>query len=166
MIVRPFVLAAALVLVSSFASAQSLTDLAAATAKQRAAVTTPSVVYKGSGDVAVVAGSVASPVAASTSTPASGEGEAYWKGRMKAAVATRDNAQRQLSAALRQLETAQSFIGIAGSSVGLAAAVTDFNVAMAEVGRCRAAVQTETAAVQAIEEEARVAGALPGWLRW
>lgn len=150
------------------ASAQSLVELAA---KAKAAPKATKIYT----DKGVRKAPVVAPEPATAATPAPAEtvaaaapvekNEAYWKNRMHDLVLKMNADVRQMEAATENAATAQALIAVSrGYALGVA--LGEFTAATAESNRWRAVVNSDMAAVRDLEEEARVAGVIPGWLRW
>ena len=107
--------------------------------------------------------SPAAPDAAAA--PVRGGDQAYWQGRIKAA---REQLQRSqifadsLQSRINALRT--DFVN-RDDPAQKAKIKTDLDTALAELERVKKEVDEQTKAISAIEDEARRAGAPPGWLR-
>lgn len=109
----------------------------------------------------------AAPAAASA-PPAGGKDEAWWKNEMRTAEVQLENDIRRLQEATDQRDAAQRQMSAAvkAGAVVFAQAQEAFNRASADVNRLTADVRNDRAAVERVREDARRAGAPPGWLRW
>lgn len=93
-----------------------------------------------------------------------GRGEAYWRERAAAARGVLETAQRELAAAEAELRAAErSFLGVGEAERN------SFIIRVIEARdvaeRARAEHQSASGRWEALQEEARKAGAFPGWLR-
>jgi hypothetical protein len=186
--------AVVLAIFAPLASAQSastpqsgtLADVAKAEEARRKSVRKPAKVYT-NGDLStdVSRGVPAPPTVASPAAPASnttpgdakapaapgapavpaGAGEAYWSGRMKAA-------QEQVARTQIFMDSLQSRINALTTDfvnrddpAQRAKIEGDRKAALAELERVKKELENQTKAIKTIEDEARRAGAPPGWLR-
>ena len=183
--------AVVLAIFAPLASAQSastpqsgtLADVAKAEEARRKSVRKPAKVYT-NGDLRTdvsrgvpVAPAVDAPAApASNTTPGdakapaapgapAGAGEAYWSGRMKAA-------QEQVARTQIFMDSLQSRINALTTDfvnrddpAQRAKIEGDRKAAVAELERVKKELENQTKAIKTIEDEARRAGAPPGWLR-
>lgn len=97
--------------------------------------------------------------------------ENYWRNRMLEAQTRLREDRNQLAAATAQEAALDHRLHVSRDNnaylydrVLRAQAESDWQAAVAEVGRLKAAVQSDQEAIAQIEEEARVAGVPPGWL--
>ena len=177
---------------ASLASAQSaatspskpLADVAKTEEARRKGVRKPAKVYT-NGDLRDASPGVAPPPAAAPSTPGTtpatgdnkspdapakpaapaGSGREYWAGRMKAAqdqVARTQIFADSLQSRINALKT--DFVN-RDDPAQRAQIERDLNAALAELDKVRKELADQTKAITAIEDEARRAGAPPGWLR-
>jgi hypothetical protein len=185
--------AAGLLLAATFASAQSLADVARQEQERRKAITTPAPVYteKDVEKNAPLTTAAARPQAESASAGAANaaagqttdgkaaagtaadakdkdqapKDEAGWRGRVDQAREDLSRSRRLLTAMEQQLVT----LGIQQSSAMLAGQKgpdpSRQNEAAKEVERLRADVQKYTEALSKLEGDARSAGVPPGWVR-
>jgi hypothetical protein len=159
----------------------SLAELARQEAERRKAVRAPGKVYtdkgsKAEGTAAAAAGQSAAPAAA---TPVKGEastaaakaeeanakGETYWRGRITEA---RENLRRNeaFAEALQSRVNALTADFAARDDPFQRAKVgEERQKALAEQARVKTEIEEGRKLIATIEEEARQAGALPGWLR-
>lgn len=150
------------------AQQQSLGDLAklAAQAKLKTPPATPTKVYTNA-DLLSEDALRPAPAPPTTVTPSTDDktmstsavkDETYWKERMRALVAQRDNDITQGNAAYR----------LVGSLMGVRTPflLSEQARAIADLGRWTAQIQNDKRAISDLEEEARRAGVPPGWLRW
>ena len=189
------VIAIAAVVIAAFAhlaSAQStsttpstsIADLAKAEEARRKSVRKPAKVYT-NGDLRTdVSAGVPAPTAATSTAPASepagdnktpgapaepappaGGGQEYWAGRMK-------GAQEQVARTQIFMDSLQSRINALTTDfvnrddpAQRAKIETDRQAALAELARVKKELAEQTKAIKTIEDEARRAGAPPGWLR-
>jgi hypothetical protein len=172
---------------TSAAYTQSLGDIAKAEVARRATITQPVKVYTDKDLVSPrdvpVGTSVPSapivgptPVQAATFTMAPVMHESYWKDRMRVLRAQLDNNQtfEQEAAARERRLNELAHLGPVGSRDAIGQYTTDrrqlaevtfaWQDAVAETGRLRAAIVSDKRAIMSLEEEARRAGVLPGWL--
>ena len=93
-----------------------------------------------------------------------GRGEAYWRERAGAARGVLDEAETNLAAAEAQLQAAErSYLGVTGAERNtFVVRVID---ARAVAEKARAEHHSAAGRWEALQEEARKAGAFPGWLR-
>jgi hypothetical protein len=93
-----------------------------------------------------------------------GRGETYWRERAEATRGVYDEAERNLAAAETQLETAErSFLGVGEAERNTY--VVRVIEARAVAEKARAEHTSAKGRWEALQEEARKAGAFPGWLR-
>jgi hypothetical protein len=170
------------------AHAQSLGDIARAEQARRAAIKQPAKIYTEKDlvaprDVSVGTSVLPAPVisatpvaAATTSTAAPVKDESYWKDRMRTLRAQLDSDQTfEQEAAARERglnELAHRSPADSRDAIGryttdrrqLADVTRAWQDAVAETGRLRAAILNDKRAIMSLEEEARRAAVLPGWL--
>ncbi len=157
-------------------SAQSLAEIAAKEAARRATITAPARVVTDKdlpADKTPAAkaprrpsdgASAASRPEATTKTDDDGHDEQWWKARVQPLL-------RRLNAATAKLEAAKAraeAIATDTTRAGLGARTATMRRAertAAEIDRYAAEVANARRALEDLEEEARKAGALPGWLR-
>jgi hypothetical protein len=166
---------------------QSLGDIAKAEQARRATITQPAKIYTDK-DLASprevqVGPSIgpapvanAAPVQATTFATAPVMTESYWKDRMRVLRAQLDSDQTfELEAATRERRLNElAHQGPVGSRDTVGQYTTDrrrlegvtlaWQDAVAETGRLRAAILNDKRAIMSLEEEARRARVLPGWL--
>ncbi|MBK9966118.1 MAG: hypothetical protein IPP07_14890 [Holophagales bacterium] len=113
------------------------------------------------------AGTTPSPSAAAEERPPTdnhGRGETYWRERAEATRGVFDEAERNLAAAENQLKAAeQSFLGVGEAERNTYIVRVIEMRAVAE--KARAEHTSAKGRWEALQEEARKAGAFPGWLR-
>ncbi len=169
----------ALPVVAVPASAQSLADLAAKEAARRAAIKKPARVItdedlpadKGAPAKAppmnAGRGAPADPAGkqqATTKTDDNGHDERWWNARAQPLAQRLNAAARTLQAARARVEKISIAMNRAGGRAR-AAMAQRLQAATAEVERRAAELADARRALDDLEEEARKAGALPGWLR-
>jgi hypothetical protein len=166
---------------------QSLGELAKAEEARRATIKQPAKIYTEK-DLVVprdvpattlvppLPAATPAPVAVAAITTAVVKDESYWKDRMRVLRAQLDADQTfEQEAAARELRlndlahrsTADSRDAIGRFTTDrrqLAEATRAWQDAVAETGRLRAAILNDKRAIMSLEEEARRAGVLPGWL--
>jgi hypothetical protein len=164
--------------VCASASGQSLADAAAKEAARRATIKEPGKVYT---DKDVPNAGQASPAktapakASESKRPAStrpsretpptddnGHDEQWWKGRANGLRAKWNEATALLEIARRRADAISADTSRSASNARLSPAMRGVH---AEVERRAAEVRRALRALSDLEEEARKAGALPGWLR-
>lgn len=178
-----FCLALSCVAAASTARAQSLADIAKAEQARRANITLPAKVYTdkdlvserdlaGPAQPAPAAAVTPTPIEILTSIKPAPKDEGYWKDRMRVLQAQLDADQtfeREAAERERRLsEQAQRGAAHARFTPSereqLSGMTRAWQDAFAEVGRLRAAILNDKRAIVSLQEEARRAGVLPGWL--
>ncbi len=169
-----FILAALTVAIP--ASAQSLAEIAAKEAARRAAIKAPARVLTEKdlpADKTVVAkaprtpdvgGSAVSSPETTTKTDDNGHDERWWNARAQPLLRKLNAATAKLRAATARAEAIAVDVARSGSGPRTAMMRKAERTA-AEVDRYAAEVANTRRALADLEEEARKAGALPGWLR-
>lgn len=188
------ILAAFLVLGPTFAAAQSLADVAKAEEARRKTVNQPAKVYT-NGDLrsdftapvtpapaatapaagAAASGGSASPAPSDPTEPAKtpaaaqpetgARTEAYWKGRINEAKDSLNRSRMFADALQSRINALTTQVVNRDDPYQQAALQQDRLKNLAELERVKRDVDNYTKAIATIEEEARKAGAPPGWLR-
>lgn len=170
------VLVLAILAVGIPASAQSLAEIAAREAARRAAIAQPARVITErdlpAGKVAATEPlpakggarkeSASAPRPGAARTDDNGHDERWWTARVDPLLRALDRATRKLEMARAR---AAGISAAAKRSPATPGGARRLEAAEAEMDRCALEVSTARRALDDLEEEARKAGALPGWLR-
>lgn len=123
----------------------------------------PEIVTTSSREPKTGASTLASSEPESTDDAAAAKDEAYWKRRMAPLQAQLDHDRLMLTAAKSALRNLEVYM--VPSQWNWMVYGRDWQRLTSEVSTWEAAVRDDEKRVAALEDEARVAGALPGWLR-
>jgi hypothetical protein len=172
---------------STSTSGQSIADVAKAEEARRKTVRKPAKVYTNGNLRTDVSPGVPAPPASpssTTTTPATTPGnttpgapgaaapaadgpkdQAYWSGRMKALLATRDRNQLFADSLQTRINSLLTDFINRDDPAQRAQLEAQRIAALAELEKVKKELEEQTKAIAALEDEARRAGAPPGWLR-